>query len=176
MAAPKTSRFKTAIIAVSVALGISMGAAEFLVSTVAEHEGEVLTTYQDVVGINTVCFGDTDPAMAIPGATYTAEECLDSLSRQIIAHAKPMLKCTPGVEKSDEMTAAFGSLAFNIGETRFCSSTVAKRFRAGNYAGACAAIPMWRFAGGKEIKGLVRRRVAEETLCLRGVPAMEASL
>lgn len=171
-----SSRYKNAVIAVSVALGISLGAAELLVTTVAEHEGEAPATYQDVVGINTVCFGDTDPAMAIPGARYTPEECLESLSRQIIAHAGPMLRCVPGVEKSDEMTAAFGSLAFNIGESRFCSSTVAKRFRAGDHAGACAAIPMWRYAGGKEVRGLARRRAAEEALCLRGVPAMEAAL
>lgn len=170
-----SSKFKKTIISVAAALSVSLGAAELLVATVAEHEGEVLTTYQDVVGINTVCFGDTDRAMAIPGVTYTAEECLDSLSRQIIAHAKPMLRCVPGVEKSDEMTAAFGSLAFNIGESRFCSSTVAKRFRAGDYRGACGAIPMWRLAGGKVVKGLVRRRTAEEALCLRGVPAMEAA-
>lgn len=171
-----SSKFKKTIVAVSVALGISLGAAELLVVAVAEHEGEVRTTYQDVVGINTVCFGDTDPSMAITGVTYTAEECLDSLSRQIIAHAKPMLKCVPGVEKSDEMTAAFGSLAFNIGETRFCSSTVAKRFRAGDYAGACSAILMWDKAGGKIVKGLVTRRKAERAMCERGILAMEASL
>lgn len=171
-----SARFKKTIVAVSVALGISLGAAELLVTSVAEHEGEVLSTYQDVVGINTVCFGDTDPAFAIPGVTRTAEECLDSLSRQIIAHAKPMLKCIPGVEKSDEMTAAFGSLIFNIGETRFCSSTAAKRFRSGEYAGACAAIPMWRYAGGKEVKGLMRRRIAEQIMCERGIAAMETSL
>lgn len=176
MAASKRTKFKKAIIAVSVALGISLGAAELLVTTVAEHEGEVLTTYQGVVGINTVCFGDTDPAMAIPGVTYTAEECIQSLSRQIVAHAKPMLRCVPGVEKSDQMTAAFGSLIFNIGESRFCSSTVAKRFRAGDYRGACEAIPMWNKAGGKIVKGLAYRRKAEEALCLRGIPAMEASL
>lgn len=144
--------------------------------TVAEHEGEVLSTYQDIVGINTVCFGDTDLAFAIPGAKYTPEECLNSLSRQIIAHAKPVLRCVPGVEKSDEMTAAFGSLAFNIGETRFCSSTVAKRFRAGDYRGACSAIPMWDKAGGKVVRGLTIRRKAEQSLCVRGIAAMEASL
>lgn len=176
MESTRRIKFKKAILTVAVALGLSLGGAELLVVTVADHEGEVLTTYQDVVGINTVCYGDTDPAMAVPGVTHTAEECLESLSRQIIAHAKPMLACVPGVEKSDAMTAAFGSLIFNIGEAQFCSSTVARRFRAGDYAGSCAAVAMWVKAGGKAVRGLVIRRKAERALCERGIPAMETAL
>lgn len=172
MGSAKSSKFRKAIIAVSVAAGISLGAAELLVPTVAVHEGEVQTTYQDVVGINTVCYGDTDPAMAIPGATYSSAECLDSLARQIIAHAKPMLACVPGVTASDDMTAAFGSLSFNIGVDAFCRSTVARRFNSGDYAGACEAITWWNKAGGKVWNGLVKRRADERAMCERGIPAM----
>jgi len=150
-------------------------AASLLYVIVPAHEGEVLTTYYDPVGIATVCYGDTDTAMAVPGVTYTREECLQSLEKQLIAHAEPVLACVPGVDESPEMTAAFVSLAYNIGTGAFCRSTVAKRFNAGDYAGSCAAIEMWNKAGGKVFKGLVRRRADERSLCERGIPKMEAS-
>lgn len=147
-------------------------AATLLLTSVPKHEGEALTTYYDPVGIATVCYGDTDPNMAIPGASYTREECLRSLERQLIAHAEPVLACAPGVIASPEMTAAFVSLAYNIGAPAFCKSTVARRFNSGDYQGACKAVEMWNKAGGKVLPGLVRRRADERALCERGIPAM----
>ena len=147
-------------------------AATLLLTTVPVHEGEVLSTYYDPVGIATVCYGDTDPAMAVPGASYTREECLQSLERQLIAHAGPVLECAPGVTASPDMTAAFVSLAYNIGTSAFCRSTVARRFNSGDYQGACAAIEMWNRAGGRVLPGLVQRRADERAMCERGVPDM----
>lgn len=152
---------------------VGFAAAAILYAFVPVYEGEVLTTYYDPVGIATVCYGDTDRAMAIPGVTYTREECLQSLEKQLIDHAEPVIACTPGVDQSPEMTVAFVSLAYNIGTGAFCRSTVARRFNAGDYAGACAAIEMWNKAGGKVLKGLVRRRADERTLCERGIPALQ---
>lgn len=147
-------------------------AAALLFTSIPAHEGEVLTTYFDPVGIATVCYGDTDPAMAIPGVTYSRAECLRSLEKQLIKHAEPVLGCAPGVTASPEMTAAFVSLAYNIGTGAFCKSTVARKYREGDYQGTCAAIPMWNKAGGKVWPGLVRRRADERELCERGIPAM----
>ena len=159
----------------SLAALVGVAAAALLLATVPKHEGEVLTTYYDPVGVATVCYGDTDPEMAVPGATYSREECLRSLERQLVAHAGPVLKCAPGVEQSPEMTAAFVSLAYNIGTGAFCKSTVARRFNSGDYQGACEAIPWWNKAGGKVWPGLVVRRDDERALCERGVPAMLAA-
>lgn len=143
-------------------------AATLLFATVPKHEGEALTTYYDPVGVATVCYGDTDPAMAIPGASYSRVECLQSLERQLVAHAKPVLACAPGVIASPEMTASFVSLAYNIGTNAFCTSTVARRFNSGDYQGACDAILLWNRAGGKVLPGLVRRRADERALCMHG--------
>ncbi|MDE2472702.1 MAG: glycoside hydrolase family protein, partial [Bradyrhizobium sp.] len=62
--------------------------------------------------------------------------------------------------------AAFGDLAYNIGVPRFCHSTIARRFNAGDTAGACAAIKWYVYAGGKRLPGLVKRREAEFKLCM----------
>lgn len=145
--------------------------AAILFVTVPAHEGEVLTTYKCPANVWTVCYGDTDPAMAIPGVTYTREECLRSLERQLIAHAEPVLDCLDiDPEAFPNQTAAFVSLAYNIGPGAFCKSTVAKRWRAGDYAGACQAIEMWRYAKGKELPGLARRRADERRLCETDLP------
>lgn len=154
---------------------VGVSAATLLLVTVPRHEGEVLATYIDPVGVATVCYGDTDPNMAIPGATYSRAECLQSLERQLVTHAEPVLETVPEVVASPEMTAAFVSLAYNIGAEAFRKSTVVRRFRSGDYAGACRAIEMWRFAGGRELPGLVRRRADERALCEKGFPAMQAA-
>lgn len=154
---------------------VGVSAAALLLATVPRHEGEVPATYIDPVGVATVCYGDTDPNMAIPGATYSRAECLQSLERRLVTHAEPVLETVPEVVTSPEMTAAFVSLAYNIGAEAFRKSTVVRRFRSGDYAGACRAIEMWRFAGGRELPGLVRRRADERALCEKGIPAMQAA-
>lgn len=162
--------------AAALAALITAVAMTIVVPFVATHEGEELETYRDIAGVWTACYGDTDPEMAIPGASYTREECIDSLMRQLVAHAEPMVACVPGVTASPEITSAFLSLTYNIGSGAFCRSTVARRFNAGDYAGACEAIEMWKYANGKVVKGLVLRRADERRLCERGIPAMEAAL
>lgn len=146
-------------------------AAAILFTIVPSFEGEVLTTYKDPVGIDTVCYGDTTPEMAVPGATYSREECLRALEAELIAHAEPVLKCTPGLAGHPNQLAAAVSLAYNIGSSAYCKSTAARRFNAGDWAGACAAFEMWKYAKGRELPGLVRRRADERRLCERDLPA-----
>lgn len=157
----------------SLAAVVGAAAASLLFALVPKHEGEVLTTYKDPIGINTVCYGDTDPTLAIPGKTYTKQQCLESLERQLIAHAGPVLEILPEVKKSPKMTAAFVSLTYNIGVGNFKNSSVARRFKSGDYKGSCEAISMWNKAGGKVLPGLVKRRADERQMCLDGLADME---
>ncbi|ODU22788.1 MAG: glycosyl hydrolase [Sphingomonas sp. SCN 67-18] len=142
-------------------------AAGFATVTVATHEGEERVGYVDIAGIATKCFGDTNDAVV--GKRYTREECEASLERQLIAHAEPIMKCTPGLKGRPYATAASVSLAYNIGTKAFCNSTAARRFNAGDVAGGCSAILMWNKAGGRVVQGLVNRRLNEAALCRRDV-------
>lgn len=63
--------------------------------------------------------------------------------------------------------AAYVSLAFNIGVSAFCESTVARKANAGDRSASCKAILMWVYAGGRKIQGLVNRRNAEYRLCMK---------
>jgi lysozyme len=146
---------------------IGAAAAAILVPTVMLWEGTETVPYKDVVGIWTVCTGDTKDV--IPGKVYTKAECEERLERQLIAHAKPVLKCVPALKDRPNQLAASVSLAYNIGPTAFCRSTAARRFNAGQWKAGCDAFLSWRYAGGREIRGLLNRRKAEREICLRSL-------
>lgn len=143
--------------------------AYFTLNEVASHEGYVPEAYRDPVGIWTKCFGDTYDVT--PGMEYTFEQCLDSLNRQVEAHARPILKCVPGLQERHYKTkAAMVSMAYNIGTGGFCRSSVAQKAIVGDWEGACRRMAeIYRTAGGKELPGLVRRRQHESELCLEGL-------
>lgn len=157
-------------------LGAIVGAAcaAILYTTVPIHEGNILRGYLDPVGIPTKCMGDT--TNVVVGQRYTEAECIESLETQLIKHAEPILKCTPSLNGKTYQLAAAVSFAYNIGPKAYCNSTTAKRFNAGDYAGACKAInesdsgrPQWVTAKGKLLPGLVKRRADERKLCETGL-------
>lgn len=61
---------------------------------------------------------------------------------------------------------AMVSLAFNIGGANFASSTLVKKFNAGDVSGSADEFPRWNRANGKVMNGLTRRRTAERELFL----------
>ena len=63
------------------------------------------------------------------------------------------------------MASGANIAAFNVGNARFCSSTLARKANAGDMAGACAELSRWTYAGGKPLPGLVKRRATERAIC-----------
>lgn len=149
---------------------LGAGAANLTLETVADFEGYVPEAYRDPVGIWTKCWGDTYDVT--PGATYTFDECVRSLNKQVLAHAKPVMECVPELRERDDLVkASFVSMAYNIGVNGFCKSSVARKANAGDWRGACERIGsgIYTTAGGKKIEGLVDRRHIESDMCLRGL-------
>lgn len=64
---------------------------------------------------------------------------------------------------------AYVSLAYNIGQSAFCGSTLVKRLNQYDYAGACQQILRWNKYKGKVLKGLENRRRKEYKLCMWGI-------
>lgn len=60
---------------------------------------------------------------------------------------------------------AYTSLAYNIGPTAFCNSTLVRLLNEERYAEACAQISRWNRAGGRVVRGLTIRREKERALC-----------
>lgn len=65
---------------------------------------------------------------------------------------------------TDNQFAAMVSLAYNVGIGNFTGSTLLKLHNAGDYEGAAQQFKRWNRAAGKVLKGLTRRRLAEEEL------------
>ena len=153
---------------------VGASVAAILLVVVPKFEGTVLKGYLDPIGIATKCMGDT--TNVIVGKRYTEAECRESLETQLIAHAEPVLACTPGLKGRTYQLAAAVSFSYNVGVGAYCNSTTAKRFNSGDYAGGCKAInesdsgrPQWVTAGGRVLPGLVARRKDERALCERGL-------
>ncbi|UDF29402.1 UNVERIFIED_ORG: lysozyme [Roseateles sp. XES5] len=138
------------------------------VALIGSWEGLRTVAYRDVVGIPTVCYGETRGVSM--GDSYTAEECRAMLGDGIVEFEQGMRKCLTAPDAIPAKSyVAFLSLSYNIGNRAFCGSTVARRANAGDVRGACEAILMWDKAGGRRVQGLANRRADERRICLQGV-------
>lgn len=148
---------------------LGIGAAQLVIEEVAQYEGYVPEAYKDPVGIWTKCFGDVRDVT--PGAKYSFDECVRSLNSQVVAHAKPILKCVPALAgKPNKVKAAMVSMAYNIGTHAFCSSSVARYANGGEWERACRRMAeIYTTAKGQPMPGLKVRRQGESKLCLEGL-------
>lgn len=138
---------------------------------IAEWEGLRTTAYRDIVGVWTVCYGETKGVR--PGDTYTERECLAMLAREVIAYRDGwhtyLTPETIATRLPVTRDAAYTSLAYNVGIHGAGKSTATRRLNAGDIAGGCKAIGWWNRAGGRVVRGLVNRRTEEVQLCMIGV-------
>lgn len=138
------------------------------IAVVGGFEG--LRTKAYVSGIKgdppTVCYGETRGVRL--GDQYTVAECKQMLADGLDEFSKGIDKCLKDPTRiPDKSYVAFLSVAWNIGQSAFCGSSMAKSINAGNIAAACDALLKWNKAGGKPI--LTKRRQEERKLCLEGV-------
>lgn len=132
---------------------------------IVHYEGMQHTPYRDPIGIVTVCAGHTGPDI-VAGKTYTPAECAALLARDLAEHNAGLMECVK-VPMTDTVHAAMLSFTFNVGVSKFCKSTIARKLNSGDTPGACAELSRWVYAGGKKLLGLERRRAAERALCER---------
>lgn len=145
---------------------VGVTAAGLLIALVAQWEGKRNDPYRDIVGVMTVCYGETRVAMR----RYTDAECNEMLAGGLNDFAMVVLARNPELRGHPDQIAAATSLAFNIGGSAYNRSTVAKRFTAGRWREACDGFLAWSYAGGRQVKGLLNRRKAERAACLRNLP------
>lgn len=143
---------------------VGAACATVLLACVPMFEGTVHKAYVDPVGIVTACTGHTGAELKL-GQKFTKEQCQQMLVDDLVKHAEPVLKCTPGLKDQPLRLAGVVSFAFNVGTSAYCGSTIAKKFRAGDWAGGCAEMSKWVKAGGRVLPGLVKRRAYERALC-----------
>lgn len=142
-------------------------AGTLVLASIAAYEGFSSTPYQDEAGVWTNGHGTTAGVTA-KSAPVTRAEAADVLKHDVALFQARIDKCfTRSVPPN--ASGAFTSLAYNIGPSAFCSSTVVRQWNAGNFAASCDAILMWdklRERGVLRVsKGLHNRRVSERAEC-----------
>lgn len=137
-----------------------------------QDDPEMHCAYLDIVGVPTVCFGETQGVEL--GDRFTDRECRRMLERRLSEDYRAGLHryFTPDT-KANRLTphrdAAYVSLAYNVGIRAAGKSTATRRLNAGDIAGGCEAISWWNKAGGRRVRGLVNRRGVENGMCMRGL-------
>jgi len=138
---------------------------------VGKWEGLRLTAYLDIVGVPTVCYGETKGVRL--GDTYSKAQCDAMFARELIGYRTrlhvafaPETKVARLPVKRD---VAFTSVAYNVGVPGMSKSTAVRRLNSGDINGACDALTWWNKAGGRVVRGLVNRRTEDQQYCMVGV-------
>jgi GH24 family phage-related lysozyme (muramidase) len=153
--------------AIAAAAGVVLASAGLL-TQIRGHEGRELKPYRDIAGVLTVCDGITGPDVQ-PGKTYTDAECNALSLKHVEAHGAKLLQCIQ-VRVTQGYYDALASWAYNVGVGAACGSTLVRLLNAGEYRAACDQLLRWNRAGGKVVRGLTNRRMAERAQCLQSIP------
>jgi len=132
---------------------------------IAPWEGVKYTSYQDVAGVWTICYGHIKNAK--PNMTATKQQCEDWFKQDLQDHM-PYVDRNVTVDLTDKQRVALSSFVFNLGGTNFRNSTMLRLINQGKFCAAGNEFPKWNRAGGKVYRGLTNRRLDEKGLFLEG--------
>src|SRR3954465_8105080 len=94
------------------------------IQLIKRNEGCCLKAYQDSVGVWTIGYGHTGSVKA--GRVVTQHQADEILKYDLEKYSEGVDELTAGLGLSDNQFAACVSLTFNVGVTRFASSTLLK--------------------------------------------------
>lgn len=151
---------------------LGAGAAAVVIATatpfIAKWEGLETTAYRDIVGVPTVCYGETRGVKM--GDTYTKAQCMDMLKVAVGEYYTKIQPCMTNKDIPVGVQASLLELAYNVGTGAACKSTMMRLANQGKYKEACRELDKWVRAGGQPIKGLQNRRADSKiNLCLKGL-------
>lgn len=110
----------------------------------------------------TVCEGHTGGVD--PNRIYSDAECKAFKDADIATANAVVKRCLP-MPMLPQIEAALTDAAYNIGPAVVCGSTLQRKGQANDWPGACAELDRWKFAGGRVLPGLVRRRADDRAVC-----------
>lgn len=130
---------------------------------IKDFEGLNLKRYLCPAGLPTIGFGhlltEEDGNL-----TYITPEKADQLLEDDLKACYSAISALVSTPLAQGQFDALVSFIFNLGAGRFENSTLRKMINRGNYAGASLEFGKWVFSNKKVVKGLVRRRKAEQDL------------
>lgn len=147
-------------------------AASILMTYTPRDEGTEYKAYRDIVGVWTICNGDTKDVQ--PGLVETPEGCKKRLEKQLIAHSEPVLKCTPSLADPARgyQLAMAADTSYNAGPGNWCTSSMDREFDAGNWVAGCNALLRWNratFNKPRPGSDCIRRKDGRWSCVVRGL-------
>lgn len=143
---------------------LTLSAAAFV--GIVAHEGYSDRAIIPVPGdVPTLGFGTTEGVRL--GDTTTPPKAVARALQDVTKYEGALKRCVT-VPLHQHEYDAYVSLAYNIGPTAFCGSTLVRKLNALDYVGACQEILRWDRFQGKPLRGLTLRRQAEHQRCVGG--------
>lgn len=138
------------------------------IALIQRFEGCRLEAYRDSAGVWTIGYGSI--VNVRPGDVITQTQAVELLAADVDRHADGVRRCVD-VDLNQSEFNALVSFAFNVGVGALSRSTLLRKLNAGESRQAVASeFLRWTYAGGKELRGLVRRREAERAVFLEPEP------
>ena len=109
----------------------------------------------------TIGWGATGSGIG-PGTVWTQQRCDARLESDVARHARDVAFALGDAPTTQAQFDAMVSFHYNTGA--IARSTLLRRHLAGDYRAAAEEFARWNRAGGRVLKGLVRRRAAEAHL------------
>ena len=131
------------------------------IDLIKEFEGCKLEAYLDSVGIPTIGYGHIKGVTL--GMTCTQEDA-DEWLREDCKDAEACVNGAVSVPLTQNEFDSLVAFVFNLGCKSFRGSTLLRKLNDSDFDGAAAEFKRWDKAGGKELPGLLRRRLAEAAL------------
>ncbi|MDY7099451.1 MAG: lysozyme [Pseudomonadota bacterium] len=120
------------------------------------------------IGWGATGHGFEDGSRISAGTVWTQAQCDARLSQDLKRYARDVARAVGDSPTSQNQFDAMVSFHYNTGAIR--RATLTKKHIAGDFEGAAAEFRRWNKAGGRVLKGLVRRRSEEERLYRRAKP------
>jgi GH24 family phage-related lysozyme (muramidase) len=113
----------------------------------------------------TIGWGHTGPEVKI-GLVWTREKADAVWEQDVAFFAGGLSKALYGIPTTQGQFDALFSFAYNVGLAETKGSTLFRKHKAADYAGAAAEFPKWNHQAGVVVNGLTKRRAAERALYL----------
>lgn len=127
---------------------------------IKEFEGFEPTVYEDAAGYPTIGYGH----LIRPGENYScgiSKAEAEALLREDVGVAERAVLRLINVPLSDGQFDALVSFTFNLGSGALQRSTLRRKVNREEHVHVPTEFLRWIWAGGKKLRGLVRRREAE---------------
>ena len=135
------------------------------IDLIKRFEGCRLTAYKCPANVLTIGYGHTGQDVK-QGLTITQEQAEKLLKSDLTVHCNNVSKLVK-VPLNQNQFDALVSFEYNIGYGNLSRSTLLALLNQKKYKEASEEFKKWKYAGGKVLAGLVKRREAEKELFIK---------